>query len=571
MVLTWGNGMKCDCPFFVLFIFRLQLEYTGSLFYDILNIRKAAYSIIYRGVRMKKLMEKKKWILIVPVLCLLVFYAAGIGLYQNHFLNGTVIDGVDVSGMTIPELQEQIQEYSLRVIERQADGTAFEEEIAGNEIGISYISTEPLQEILQGQNRFLWFLKQNEVYETGAMPFYDEAALVEKIGELKGFQEEFIQEPKDAYIEDYVPGSGFELVAEIRGNRLDRDKTIEAIKTAVDGMEEQVNLEEAGCYEEPEVTSEDTQLQDTYAKLQNYVNVVITYTFGTEKEVLDGDTIINWLIIDGAQVTFDHAMAEEYVASLRKKYDTIFHKRTFQTSYGVEVTIDQGDYGWWMDTPQETEELIGMLERGESGERVPVYRQTAASYETPDYGDTYVEINLTAQHLFLYQDGECVLESDFVSGNPSRGNDTPTGIYGITYKERDATLKGETYATPVSFWMPFNNNVGMHDASWRSEFGGNIYRTNGSHGCINLPYSAAQEIYELVEKNTPVICYHLPGTETEPWIEEPVEPGTELPEGEAGDPGTGQPEGEAGDPETGQPAGAPESPTPQAEGTAAGT
>lgn len=484
----------------------------------------------YRGVRMKKLMEKKKLIIIVSVLCLWVVHMAGAGLYQDRFLNGTVIDGVDVSGMTISELEEQIQQYSLRVVERQADGTTLEEEISGNEIGISYISTEPLQEILQGQNRFLWFLKQDEVYETGALPFYDDAALEEKIGELRGFQEEFIQEPKDAYIEDYVPGSGFELVAESQGNRLNREKTIEVIKASVDGMEEQVNLDEAGCYEEPKVTSEDTKLQATYTKLQNYVNVVITYTFGTEKEVLDGDIIIDWITIDGDQVMFDHAMAEEYVSSLRKKYDTVFHKRTFQTSYEVEVTIDQGDYGWWMDTAQETEELIGMLERGESGERVPVYRQTAVSYETPDYGDTYVEINLTAQHLFLYQDGECILESDFVSGNPSRGNDTPTGIYGITYKEQNATLRGENYATPVSFWMPFNNNVGMHDATWRSEFGGNIYRTNGSHGCINLPYSIAQEIYDHVEKNTPVICYHLPGTEAEPWIEEPVEPGTELPE-----------------------------------------
>lgn len=221
----------------------------------------------YRGVRMKKLMEKKKLIIIVSVLCLMVFHMAGAGLYQNRFLNGTVIDGVDVSGMTIPELEEQIRKYSLRVIERQADGTTLEEEISGNEIGISYISTEPLQEILQGQNRLLWFLKQDEIYETGALPFYDEAALEQKISELKGFQEEFIQDPKDAYIEDYVPGSGFELVAESRGNRLDRDKTIEVIKASVDGMEAQVNLDEAGCYEEPKIISEDTKLQDTYTKL----------------------------------------------------------------------------------------------------------------------------------------------------------------------------------------------------------------------------------------------------------------------------------------------------------------
>lgn len=137
------------------------------------------------------------------------------------------------------------------------------------------------------------------------------------------------------------------------------------------------------------------------------------------------------------------------------------------TSYGKEVTIVGGDYGWWMDYEQEAVELAEMIENGESGERTPVYFQTAASYETPDYGNTYVEINLTAQHLFLYKDGEKILESDFVSGNASRGYDTPAGAYSITYKQRDATLTGENYRTPVSYWMPFNRNIGMHDANWR--------------------------------------------------------------------------------------------------------
>ena len=122
-----------------------------------------------------------------------------------------------------------------------------------------------------------------------------------------------------------------------------------------------------------------------------------------------------------------------------------------------------------------------------------------------------MEINLTAQHLFYYQDGELILESDFVSGNSARGYDTPAGVYGITYKQRDATLTGETYETPVSYWMPFNGNIGMHDASWRAAFGGDIYKTNGSHGCINLPVSVAAELYGYVEKGTPVICYYLPG------------------------------------------------------------
>lgn len=459
----------------------------------------------------------------VVLLILLAVYIAGLGRYQSCFLNGTLIDEVDVSGMTISELEERIGQYSLRVIERQADGTILEEEILGSDIGIAYSSTEPLEAVLQEQSPFLWFMKQESVYETDAALFYEEAVLEEKIDALRGFQKEFVKDPVDAYIGDYVSGSGFALVAENRGNRLNRARTIEAVREAIDGLQGQVDLEAAGCYEEPKVTSEDAELKKTYEKLQNYMNTVVTYTFGTERETLDADTIADWIVLDGTRASLDREAVTEYVSSLRKKHDTIFHRREFQTSYGETVTINTGDYGWWMDTGQETEELMETLERGESGERVPVYRQTAASFDDPDYGDSYVEINLTAQHLFLYQNGECVLESDFVSGNASRGNATPEGIYGITYKERDATLNGETYSTPVSYWMPFNNNVGMHDASWRSEFGGNIYMTNGSHGCINLPYAVAQEIYGYVEKGTPVICYHLPGTEPEPLPEIPEE------------------------------------------------
>ena len=171
---------------------------------------------------------KKKRLLIVsalimvPLLGLLVFYIVGLGRYQSCFLNGTVIDMVDVSDMTIPELEGRIGQYSLRVIERQADGTTLEEEIPGSEIGLSYISTEPLQTILQEQNSFLWFVKQDAVYEMEDMLSYDEAALEEKVRGLSGFQKEFIQEPADAYIADYVSGSGFELVAEKPGNRLNR-------------------------------------------------------------------------------------------------------------------------------------------------------------------------------------------------------------------------------------------------------------------------------------------------------------------------------------------------------------
>lgn len=464
------------------------------------------------------------FLLCAPLLCLLIAYLAGAFYYQNHFVNGTVIDQVDVSKMTIADLEAQIQDYSLRVLQRQADGTTLEEEILGSDIGLSYSSTEPIQEILKSQNNWLWFLNQENTHEIADLIDYDAASLEAEIKNLKGFDKDFVTAPEDAYITDYEPEKGFQMVEEVPGNKLNHSKTLETIGTAVAELAEEVNLDEAGCYEEPEITVENEALKNTFAQLQSYAETTITYTFGSQKEILDGSTISSWLDTEGTQVTLDKEQVGEYVSSLKKKYDTIFHPRTFRTSYGTEITIKNGDYGWWMDTEQETAELTEMIEQGKSGERTPVYRQTAASYDTPDYGDTYVEINLSAQHLFLYKDGQMILESDFVSGNVSRGYTTPGGIFGLTYKQRDATLTGETYRTPVSYWMPFNNNIGMHDATWRRDFGKDIYLTNGSHGCINLPYSAAKEIYGHIEKGTPVICYYLPGTEYVPEAEMPIDP-----------------------------------------------
>ena len=181
-----------------------------------------------------------------------------------------------------------------------------------------------------------------------------------------------------------------------------------------------------------------------------------------------------------------------------------------------------------MNRADETQELIEQIKNGQSGERSPVYYAQAAQYGDDDIGDSYVEIDLTSQHLWVYVDGELVEDTDFVSGNVSRGNGTPVGIYPITYKERNATLKGENYASKVSYWMPFNGNVGMHDASWRSTFGNDIYLTGGSHGCVNLPVKKAEVIYDYVEKGEPVIVYggltSVPETEMAEGSETQMDP-----------------------------------------------
>lgn len=447
---------------------------------------------------------------------LLIAYISGVVYYSSHYLEGTVINGIDVSKMTVEELEHTIASYALTIKERGIeDNDVYVEGINGTDIDMQIVSDSGISDILKAQNQFLWFKKGNHTYTKEMLIDYDEEKLQEAILQLKGFNKKHANKPTDATVSEYKEGKGYSIIKEKQGNFLDKNKTKEAVTNAVCNLETEINLEEADCYLKPSVYAEDEELKDLISDINTYTGVEITYTFGENVETVNGSMIAEWIVIDNFKADLDSELVAEYVATLRKKYDTIFRDRTFTTSYGKTVTVKGGDYGWWMNYVKEAEELTQMIKGGMSGERKPVYYQEAAQYGANDYGDTYVEINLTAQHLFLYKDGTKILETDFVSGNTSAKMGTPVGTYGITYKERYSVLVGETYESTVSYWMPFNGDIGMHDAIWKTQFGKDFYKKDGSHGCINLPYLTAKKIYQEIEKGTPVICYKLSGTESQ--------------------------------------------------------
>lgn len=458
---------------------------------------------------------------------LLGLLIAGSVYCSSHFSKGTIINEIDASGLTMEELESRMREYVLTVRERTGEGSYITETITGDQIGVTVSNTDELNGILKQQNilkAISSYIKgEQQVYTVENLYAYVDSALMTAILKLQGFQESFVTGPENAHISEYDPQTGYRIVPEIRGNVLNQTKTIQTVETAVDALLTEIDLEKAGCYEEPSVYADDAKLTERLAQMKQYTDLRIVYHFGQQEEVIDGSVLSGWLLVDEEtnKVSVSEEKIDDFVVMLRKKYDTIFRSREFQTSYGKTITIEGGDYGWWMNYSQEQEQLKEMIENGESGERIPVYYQTAAVYGSQDYGNTYIEINLTAQHLFLYVNGEKKMESEFVSGNAARGFDTPAGIYGITYKEQDAMLVGENYETPVSYWMPFNGNIGLHDAIWRDSFGADIYKKSGSHGCINMPYLKAKELYGEIAKGTPVICYYLDGTESEETISQP--------------------------------------------------
>ena len=448
---------------------------------------------------------------------LLLIYLCMVAYFNCHIFPGTRFGNVKLSGKSADGAEEELDgllaDYKLAITGR--DGAS--EVINRDDIKLKYVLDGFGTKLIDAQNPFAWpahLFRKNTIDEKFDV-VYDADMLADKITSMKMTSEENMAEPVDAYISDYESGVGFKIVGEVIGSKLDMEKFEAAVKDALTNVQSELDADKAGCYIDPQVYSDDKKLVKQEKRLNKYTDTRLTYTFGDDTVVLDGDTIYKWMDIKkNGKVSLDEEKIREFVRGLGSKYDTIFRTRTFKTSYKKDVVINGGDYGWWMNREKEVSELKELIKKGTVADREPVYFQKAEKYGKDDYGDTYVEINLTAQHLFLYKDGKVVLESDFVSGKDTKDRKTPGGVFGITYKERDATLVGADYETPVSYWMPFNGSIGMHDATWRKKFGSNIYKSGGSHGCINLPFNVAARIYDEIEKNTPVICYYLAGTES---------------------------------------------------------
>ncbi|MDE7013785.1 MAG: L,D-transpeptidase/peptidoglycan binding protein [Kineothrix sp.] len=455
----------------------------------------------------------KKWLIAVflPLLILMIATYVCISLYfENHYFYHTVIGGEDVSYKTPMEVEEmlyaRIYHYSLEITGREG----ITDTILPEKINMRFLIDDTLVQIKHEQNPRLWILGFFKEYDY-AFPWnitYDEEAFSQELDNLAFFQAKNIKKPKAAYLTYSKEEKQYMVTEAEPGTEILQDKTEEVVRDALVSMETKLDLEEKGCYKVKKEDGIDEGLASARDEANQYVQSCITYRWNGNEVVVDGDIIHKWVKVEGDEVSLDEDSVKEFVSEQAKKYDTYGKNRIFQTTDGREIELKSGAYGWKTDSEAEGEELVKSIKKGEQTEREPANSYTAAKPGDKDIGDTYVEIDLGKQHLYLYVEGELILESDFVSGNASRGWNTPAGVFGLTYKTTNAVLRGENYATPVSYWMPFNGNIGMHDATWRNSFGGEIYLTNGSHGCINLPYENAKVIYEYVYTGFPIVCYY---------------------------------------------------------------
>ncbi|MCE5222415.1 MAG: L,D-transpeptidase/peptidoglycan binding protein [Clostridium sp.] len=399
----------------------------------------------------------------------IISFCALLSIYFIFFINT-----MSVSAKTVKEKKITPEVYTLTLQEKGG----VKELINGADIGLKYSS------------------------ETPKVITYDDELLKACISKLSCLDSNKIFKSQNASF--IYQDNGYLISREVYGNEINKTILYEYVVKAIQNGDTELNLEAINCYESPKFVTSSSEVAYAKENLNKYVSAKITYTFAGLTQYLDGSVIKNWIGVDGNfQVTIDEAKVRAYVDTLASKYSS-----SLGTDIKVSGGYDGNNHSWIIDSSEETKALIENIKNGQTITKSPIYAQTSAASYFSNVGDTYVEIDMDKQHLWYYKDGYLVVEGDVVTGNVSDGCSTPAGIYHLRSKEKDSVLRGPGYECPVSFWMPFVNQIGLHDASWRAEFGGEIYKTDGSHGCVNAPYYVAKAVYDNINPGDAIICHY---------------------------------------------------------------
>lgn len=450
--------------------------------------------------------HKKLWISTgIVVASLLVVYLVMTAYFSNHFFFRTYINGISVAGKNNSSAQALMAERANSYILTINGRNDLTEQLKGTDINLKYEFNDLIDKLLEDQNPFMWIksIVSGNNYTITDGVSYDEQLLKQIIGDLNCLNEENVTAPVSASIS--YTDNGFEIIKEDIGNKLNYDEFYSKVLSHIQNINDVLSLDEEGCYEAPKYTSETDVVVQAKNTIDKYMNSKFTYTTSGDDIVIDSNLISKWINVDeDFNVTLNESAIKENVSELVGAYDNIGSTRTFTRETGEKIKVSTTPGIYYVDRNAIVSQLVDSITNGsETTNELPFKTPTA----TDDYViNTFVEVDLTNQTVVYYKNGQLITQGSVVTGDQSKGYSTPPGTFTLDWKRKNFTLRGPGYASPVSFWMPFNGGIGLHDASWRSSFGGTIYRTNGSHGCVNMPHSVAQAIYNNIEDETTIIC-----------------------------------------------------------------
>ena len=462
-------------------------------------------------------MKKRKTIIIGVVTACVAVGAIYIGQAlhyssANVFFNDTQIAGVNVGGSTAKQaatkLKAAMQDQKLTLKDGHKTVASFNTQQAD----LKVTSTKALQQLINKQNAWSWpshlttatadSLKLNASNENHQSILNLAKQITTKANQTR-------TPSKDAAFT--FKHDQLQVTKETNGNQLDTAKVANTITQAIEQGHTTVNV--ANDYIKPQVTTTSARFKQAKSKAQAITKQNYVYKLAGHKITLSADTLGSWLELKNGQLTTNQTAIKQYLTALSHKYGTINKTRTFKSTKQGTVKVKAGLYGWSINVKKETPLLAKRVLAGQGMSRTPTIQGSGYHSDGTDIGKSYVEVDKTNQHMWVYKNGKVVVSTDVVTGLPTTAHHTPTGVWVIWSKQRNTTLRGQndngsSYASKVKYWMPIDDTgVGIHDSSWQPQYGGTWYKKHGSHGCINTPPSIVGSVYANVKVGTPVIVF----------------------------------------------------------------
>ena len=464
----------------------------------------AAASARPRAGRGKKLAVGIGIAAVAAVACVAGVIASG----RNKFASGTTINEISVSRMTADEARDALNasfaDYELNV--RVGDDYAYT--ATAEDLSMALREDIDFQGMIDAQT----FGSERELtvedpytYNLGAF-HNDLAAYVNTVD---------LSEAKNAYLVFDEEADEFVVADAIPGYLLDPEAITEEVGEHVSELDPEVTYTMDDFYvTEPELGTDSPEVQEALDHANAYKDLEITVSFTpdgreTTYETIDWEHIRDWVSVDydGLSIFIDDTALSEYVSEIANAHSVSYGTSQFRTTGGSYISVRVASGGQSVNTSGLYQRVYENLQEQTGGTVTAPFDTATEAAEFVDFGGNYVELNLNAQVMYCYNGGVLVCSAPCVSGNVSMGWATPNGVYHIYSKQTNRYLTGPGYRSFVNYWMPFNGGIGLHDGTWRDAFGGSEYLYNGSHGCVNLPLSAAATVFANVHEGTAVIVY----------------------------------------------------------------
>lgn len=469
--------------------------------------------------------EKKKVPLALKIVLavlgvIVVVYLAFTIFFIWHFSFNYHVNGLDVSFMSLDDVNQCLRakkgnDYRLSITEDGQETAS----LTDSDLNSTYDYSRELQRLKAGDQPYAW-----PVYAAGVRSYdidpdliFDEANAKQKILSLTPVKYTPNEHPNNVKIMKSQQ-NGFILIS---SNEIqpDQDKLVDLIVSSLKDVDSELALNEADYSISVPHTESQNDAIDFFAKIDAIQNTKLVFVDHGQEMQIGKDMIADTIRVDSeerfivnkeGEPTFDDALIGQYGEEIGTAFTSKDTNMWWHKYNGGSVSVNSGTYGKTVDTPAVTKRIESCIKNCEDYEGAPDYIvEEDRDPNAPDeIGDTYIEVDMTRQKLYYIKDGKLFMTSDVVTGNKGRHHDTTQLMAYIYYMQRDRVLVGEDYRTPVKYWMAFHNHEGLHDANWRRSFGGDIYKYNGSHGCVNLPTSFAAELYDNVYVGLPVITYY---------------------------------------------------------------